>query len=75
MIQVLSVLAVIVLAVILIPSAVRSMRRRGRGGGGGGVSGAFMSLEAAYRPSVEHVIEAQQEKPKGSAENDEPPTR
>ena len=74
MIQVLSVLAVIVLAVILIPSAVRSMRRRGRGGGGG-VSGAFMSLEAAYRPSVEHVIEAQQEKPKGSAENDEPPTR
>ena len=72
MIQILSVLAVIALCVILIPIAVRSMRRHPRGNGG--VGGALMSLEAFYRPSVEHVIEAQQEKPKGSPENSEPPT-
>ena len=73
MTQILSVLAVIVLTVVLMPIAVRSMRRRR--GGGGGLGGALMSLDAVFRPSTEHVIEAQQEKPKGSAENDEPPTR
>ena len=72
MTQILSILAVIVLTAILMPITVRSMRRRRRGKGG--LGGALMSLEAVYRPAVEHVIEAQQEKPKASPENGDPPT-
>ncbi|CAL1690690.1 hypothetical protein MMB232_00824 [Brevundimonas subvibrioides] len=72
MTQIMSVLAVVGLAVLLMPLAVRSMRRRRRGGGG--LGGAFLSLEAMVRPAAEHVIEARQEQPKGSPENGEPPT-
>lgn len=71
MTEILSVLVAIVLIAILLPLAVRSMRRQRRGSGGAG--NALMSLEAIYRPSIEHVIEARRETPKGSAENGEPP--
>jgi hypothetical protein len=72
MTQVLSVLAVVLLAAFLMPLAVRSLRRRRRGGGG--LGGAFLSLEAVVRPAAEHVIEAKRETPKGAPENGEPPT-
>ena len=71
MIQILPALVVIALGAVLMPILVRSTRRRRRGSGG--LGGALLSLESAFRPATEHVIEARRETPKGSAETGEPP--
>ena len=71
MFQVLSAIAVVILAVLLLPFAVGATRRSARGRGGDGLGSALIQAETFCRPSSEHVIEAKQAPVERMAETDQ----